>query len=70
MLYYLAAKTLKDKIAGFDPFTIEHRVFLCIGTLKKSMEPHVWVMTYSADFKDVIMWEARTGEKFTLPRRV
>jgi len=49
---------------------LSSRVFVCIGTLKESHRPHVWVMTIEKNCKDVTFWEASTGKSKRLERRI
>jgi hypothetical protein len=51
-------------------FPYENRVFVCIGKLKYTKAPHMWVMTFSDDFRDVSFWEPKMFDKFLLKGRV
>lgn len=51
-------------------FPFENRVFVCLGKLKFSKEPYSWVMTFSADYRDVTFWDPVLPHKYELPGRV
>jgi hypothetical protein len=51
-------------------FPYEHRVFVCLGKLKYSRDPYVWVMSISDDYRDVTMWDPKLFKKYQLPNRV
>jgi hypothetical protein len=41
-----------------NPFALENRVFLCIGTLKNNYQFHVWVMIIEKNLEDITFLEA------------
>ena len=51
-------------------FPFERRIFVCIGTLKESLEPHTWVMAISSDCKDITFYDPKIVSNKTLKNRV
>lgn len=51
-------------------FPYENRVFVCLGKLKYTRVPHIWVMTVSDDYRDITFWEPKLFPKFELQGRV
>lgn len=51
-------------------FPYENRVFVCLGKLKYSKIPYMWVMTISDDYRDVIFWDPKVNQKFELKGRI
>lgn len=55
-----------DKIT----FPYENRVFVCLGKLKVTREPYIWVMTVSDDYRDIVFWDPKLFKKYELQGRV
>ncbi len=51
-------------------FPYENRTFVCLGKLKVSRDPYIWVMTISSDYRDVVMWDPKLFKKYELQGRV
>lgn len=51
-------------------FPYENRVFVCLGKLKYTRAPHIWVMTIGDDYRDITFWEPKLLQKFDLTGRV
>ena len=62
-------EALNDENKTEEKNPIENRVFICIGTLKKTKMLHAWVMIIDKDFKTVRMFESRNGANYTLKYR-
>lgn len=52
----------------YIPF--EHRVFVCLGTLKHNSAFHAWVMVYSHDLANVTFWDIQEDFHMHLHGRV
>ena len=53
-----------------DSFGINDRVFVCMGRLKETGQPHAWVMTINRTYDEITFWESNRPKKFTLPGRI
>lgn len=53
-----------------DYIPLEHRTFVCLGTLKINNNPHAWVMTFSYTLDRVIFWDIQDNKRFELMGRV
>jgi hypothetical protein len=51
-------------------FPYENRVFVCLGKLKITRQPHIWVMSFNDDYTDVTFWETKLSYKYDLVGRV
>lgn len=51
-------------------FPYEHRVFVCVGKLKESLEPYTWVMVISSDCTDITFYDPKIFLNKTLKSRV
>ncbi len=56
--------TITEKEKASFPY--ENRVFVCLGKLKISRDPYIWVMTLSEDYRTVNMWDPKLFLKFEL----
>ena len=53
-----------------DYIPFEHRVFICLGTLKHNHAFHAWIMIYSSNLKNVHMWDIQEDFNLELVGRV
>jgi hypothetical protein len=51
-------------------FPYEHRTFVCLGKLKVTREPYIFIMTISDDYNDVTLWDPKLFHKYELQSRV
>lgn len=49
---------------------LEHRVFICLGTLKHNSQVHAWILTFSPFFDSVVLWDVQENQRFELRGRV
>lgn len=53
-----------------DYVPLEHRTFVCLGTLAMNTNPHAWIMTFSYDFSELVFWDVQDNKRFVLKGRV
>jgi hypothetical protein len=58
----------KDKEKHMYPY--ENRIFICMGKLKITRAPYIWVMSISEDFSDVVFWDTKLSIKYDLIGRI
>lgn len=61
-------KKYEKRIKNYVP--LEHRVFVCLGTLKHNHAFHAWIMVYSHDLADVHLWDVQEDFNAELVGRV
>ena len=58
----------KSKLSTYVP--LEHRVFICLGTLKYNSTVHAWILTFNSRFDGVVLWDIQENLRFELKGRV
>jgi centrosomal protein CEP76 len=56
----------KEKIM----YPYENKIFVCMGKLKITRAPHIWVMSVSEDYSDVTFWDTKLSVKYDLIGRI
>lgn len=61
---------LLKKPKNDDSSGLNDRVFICLGKLRETGQPHTWVMTLNRTYDQVTFWETAAEKKYVMMGRV
>ena len=54
---FMGCEQEEKEVIEKNGIPLEHRTFVCLGTLRINNAAHAWVMTFSSNLDKVILWD-------------